>query len=84
MTVTPPDVNAATGATNVTVTALSGSETLSVPVAMAKLVVSGVPVVSTIPLVMPSSETDAVAVPTTGASLVPRILMVMVEVVVKF
>ena len=66
---TPPDVSDVLGAPKMTVRASPfGSETKMTPFAVGELVVSGVPTVSGIPLVSPSSDTLTAENPITGGS----------------
>ena len=72
----PSEVNAVAGAVNVNESgSLSTSEAKMVPVATAALVVSRSPAVSGMPAARPSSDTCAAELCTTGASLVPKIVI---------
>ena len=81
VTVVPPEVSTAPGLPSVTVEGSPSTSVIEiVPVAVTLLVVSVAPVVSALAFARPSSETVAAPVPTTGASLVPLIVIVSVVV----
>ena len=82
VTVAPPEVSTAPGLPRVTIEASPSASAIEiVPVADALLVVSVLPTVSALAPPRPSSETVAAPVLTTGASLVPVIVIVSVVVV---
>ena len=78
VTATPPTVSAVLGVPSVTVKVepVSTSEIPIVPDRTARLVVSGVPVMSGLELGSPSSDTLIVDGVSTGASLVPKMVIV--------